>query len=148
MTATATLPAAGGPRQIMRRVGRNAGLILGGKAATALLNLAANAVRAGFDGVEVHGANGYLIDQFLWERTNRRTDAYGGDRVSRTKFAADVVAAVREKVSRDFPVVLRFSQWKADNYDARLADNPGELEEVLTPLAEAGVDAFHASGRR
>nr|WP_218889238.1 NADH:flavin oxidoreductase [Saccharopolyspora hordei] len=106
------------------------------------------AERIGFDGVELHGAHGYLIDQFLWERTNRRTDAYGGDRVSRTKFAADVVAAVREKVSRDFPVVLRFSQWKADNYDARLADNPGELEEVLTPLAEAGVDAFHASGRR
>ncbi|MBA6441659.1 MULTISPECIES: NADH:flavin oxidoreductase [Streptomyces] len=102
----------------------------------------------GFDGVELHGAHGYLIDQFLWERTNRRTDAYGGDPASRTTFAADLVAAIRERVAPDFPVVLRFSQWKSDNYDVRLAENPKELEAVLTPLAEAGVDAFHASGRR
>ncbi|MBP2478571.1 2,4-dienoyl-CoA reductase-like NADH-dependent reductase (Old Yellow Enzyme family) [Crossiella equi] len=102
----------------------------------------------GFDGVELHGAHGYLIDQFLWERTNKRTDAYGGDLVERTKFAADIIAAVRERVSPDFPVVLRFSQWKADNYDSRLAQSPQELESLLTPLVEAGVDAFHASTRR
>ncbi|GAA2302136.1 NADH:flavin oxidoreductase [Streptomyces violaceusniger] len=102
----------------------------------------------GFDGVELHGAHGYLIDQFLWERTNRRTDHYGGDPASRTAFAADLVAAIRERVAPDFPVVLRFSQWKSDHYDVRLAENPKELEAVLTPLAEAGVDAFHASGRR
>ncbi|MBI0293866.1 NADH:flavin oxidoreductase [Streptomyces sp. PRKS01-29] len=102
----------------------------------------------GFDGVELHGAHGYLIDQFLWERTNRRTDTYGGDPVSRTRFAADLVSAIRERVAPDFPVVLRFSQWKSDQYDVRLAENPKELEAVLTPLAEAGVDAFHASGRR
>ena len=59
-----------------------------------------NAVeRAGFDGVEIHGAHGYLVDQFLWSGTNRRTDAYGGDPVSRTRFAAEIVAAVRETVS-------------------------------------------------
>ncbi|MGW1677261.1 NADH:flavin oxidoreductase [Saccharopolyspora sp. NPDC002376] len=114
----------------------------------AFADAAQAAERIGFDGVELHGAHGYLIDQFLWERTNQRTDAYGGDLVSRTKFAADIVAAVREKVAPDFPVVLRFSQWKSANYDVRLAENPGELETLLTPLADAGVDAFHASGRR
>jgi 2,4-dienoyl-CoA reductase-like NADH-dependent reductase (Old Yellow Enzyme family) len=114
----------------------------------AFAEAAAAAERIGFDGVELHGAHGYLLDQFLWAGTNRRTDAYGGDAVARTKFAAEVVAAVRETVSADFPVVFRYSQWKADNYDARLAETPEELEAVLAPLAAAGVDAFHASTRR
>jgi 2,4-dienoyl-CoA reductase-like NADH-dependent reductase (Old Yellow Enzyme family) len=109
---------------------------------------AADAERIGFDGVELHGAHGYLIDQFLWSGTNRRTDAYGGDPVARTKFAAEVVAAVRAAVSPSFPVIFRFSQWKQEAYDARLAETPEELEAILTPLAAAGVDAFHASTRR
>ncbi|MFF7261868.1 NADH:flavin oxidoreductase [Streptomyces sp. NPDC008159] len=114
----------------------------------AFAKAAADAERIGMDGVELHGAHGYLIDQFLWERTNRRTDAYGGDVVARTKFAAEVVAAVRAAVSPTFPVIFRFSQWKLGAYDARLVDSPEELEALLTPLAEAGVDAFHASTRR
>ncbi|EFE68730.1 12-oxophytodienoate reductase [Streptomyces sp. NWU49] len=114
----------------------------------AFAEAAAAAERIGFDGVELHGAHGYLIDQFLWAGTNRRTDAYGGDPVARTKFAAEVVAAVREAVSPGFPVVFRYSQWKQDAYGARLAETPQELEAVLAPLAAAGVDAFHASTRR
>ena len=55
---------------------------------------AANAKAAGFDGVEVHGANGYLIDQFLQDRTNKRTDSYGGSIANRSRFALDVVDAV------------------------------------------------------
>ncbi|MFV6026665.1 1,2-oxophytodienoate reductase [Streptomyces sp. CB02009] len=109
---------------------------------------AAAAERIGFDGVELHGAHGYLLDQFLWAGTNRRTDAYGGDPVARTKFAAEVVAAVRASVSPEFPVIFRYSQWKQDAYDARLAETPQELEAILAPLAAAGVDAFHASTRR
>lgn len=109
---------------------------------------AAEAERIGFDGVELHGAHGYLIDQFLWSGTNRRTDAYGGDPVARTTFAAEIVAAVRAVVSPSFPVIFRFSQWKQEAYDARLAETPEELEAILTPLAAAGVDAFHASTRR
>ncbi|MER6124263.1 NADH:flavin oxidoreductase [Streptomyces sp. NPDC001795] len=109
---------------------------------------AAAAERIGFDGVELHGAHGYLIDQFLWAGTNRRTDAYGGDPVARTKFAAEIAAAVRDSVSPEFPVIFRYSQWKQDAYDARLAETPEELEAILTPLAAAGVDAFHASTRR
>ncbi|WP_431970182.1 NADH:flavin oxidoreductase [Nocardia sp. bgisy134] len=114
----------------------------------AFAEAAAAAERIGFDGVELHGAHGYLLDQFLWAGTNRRTDAYGGDPVARTKFAAEVVAAVRETVSPDFPVIFRYSQWKQEAYGARLAETPEELEAILTPLAAAGVDVFHASTRR
>ncbi|MFF7444441.1 NADH:flavin oxidoreductase [Streptomyces sp. NPDC008122] len=115
---------------------------------SAFAEAAAAAERIGFDGVELHGAHGYLLDQFLWAGTNRRTDAYGGDPVARTKFAAEIVTAVRETVSPGFPVIFRFSQWKQDAYDARLAETPEELEAILTPLAAAGVDVFHASTRR
>ncbi|MFE7166697.1 NADH:flavin oxidoreductase [Streptomyces sp. NPDC057616] len=114
----------------------------------AFARAAADAERIGFDGIEIHGAHGYLVDQFLWSHTNRRSDRYGGDAVERTRFAAEVVEAVRERVSSDFPVIFRFSQWKASDYDARLADTPDELLAVLAPLADAGVSAFHASTRR
>jgi 2,4-dienoyl-CoA reductase-like NADH-dependent reductase (Old Yellow Enzyme family) len=114
----------------------------------AFAEAAAAAERIGFDGVELHGAHGYLVDQFLWAGTNRRTDAYGGDPVARTKFAAEIVAAVRAAVSPDFPVIFRYSQWKQQDYTARLAETPEELEAILTPLAAAGVDVFHASTRR
>ncbi|MBV2354700.1 NADH:flavin oxidoreductase [Streptomyces sp. J2-1] len=114
----------------------------------AFAQAAADAERIGFDGVELHGAHGYLLDQFLWSGTNRRTDAYGGDPVARTRFAAEIVAAVRAAVSPDFPVIFRYSQWKQQAYDARLAETPEELEAILAPLTAAGVDVFHASTRR
>ncbi|MGW1886924.1 NADH:flavin oxidoreductase [Streptomyces sp. NPDC001970] len=109
---------------------------------------AADAERIGFDGVELHGAHGYLIDQFLWSYTNRRTDEFGGNPVARTRFAAEIVEAIRERVSQDFPVIFRFSQWKGYDFGARLADTPDELQAVLAPIADAGVSAFHASTRR
>jgi 2,4-dienoyl-CoA reductase-like NADH-dependent reductase (Old Yellow Enzyme family) len=114
----------------------------------AFAEAAAAAERIGFDGVELHGAHGYLLDQFLWAGTNRRTDAYGGDAVARAQFSAEIVAAVRAAVSPDFPVIFRYSQWKQQDYTARLAGTPEELEAILAPLAAAGVDAFHASTRR
>ncbi|MET7682605.1 NADH:flavin oxidoreductase [Streptomyces sp. NPDC005423] len=114
----------------------------------AFAEAAAAAERIGFDGIELHGAHGYLLDQFLWAGTNRRADGYGGDPVARTRFAAEIVAAVRGAVSADFPILFRYSQWKQDVYRARLAETPAELESILTPLAAAGVDVFHASTRR
>jgi 2,4-dienoyl-CoA reductase-like NADH-dependent reductase (Old Yellow Enzyme family) len=114
----------------------------------AFAEAAAAAERIGFDGVELHGAHGYLLDQFLWAGTNRRTDAYGGDAVARAQFSAEIVAAVRAAVSPEFPVIFRYSQWKQQEYTARLAETPEELEAILAPLAAAGVDAFHASTRR
>ncbi|MGV9786949.1 NADH:flavin oxidoreductase [Streptomyces sp. NPDC003435] len=114
----------------------------------AFAQAAADAERIGFDGVEIHGAHGYLLDQFLWAGMNRRTDAYGGDPVARAQFSAEIVAAVRERVSAEFPVIFRYSQWKQQDYTARLAETPEELEAILAPLAAAGVDVFHASTRR
>ncbi|WP_159884740.1 NADH:flavin oxidoreductase [Paenibacillus puerhi] len=104
---------------------------------------AADAKRIGFDGIELHGAHGYLIDQFYWEKTNQRTDSYGGDLVKRTRFAA-----CRRAVGPDFPILLRISQWKSSDYEAKLATNPDELAKFLAPLVEAGVDVFHCSTRR
>ncbi|MEV0248747.1 NADH:flavin oxidoreductase [Nocardia sp. NPDC050712] len=109
---------------------------------------AAAAERLGFDGAELHGAHGYLIDSFLWSGTNQRTDGYGGDPASRARFAVEIVEAVRAAVSPGFPIFFRLSQWKSGNYEAKLAENPGELEQILAPLVAAGVDAFHASTRR
>ncbi|WP_114240334.1 NADH:flavin oxidoreductase [Dyella sp. C9] len=109
---------------------------------------AATARQLGFDAVELHGAHGYLIDQFLWATTNRREDRFGGNPGERTRFAAEVVRAVRAATGSDFPLILRFSQWKLQDYGARLADTPQELERVLAPLVDAGVDIFHASTRR
>lgn len=114
----------------------------------AFVKAAATAERLGFDGIELHGAHGYLIDQFLWGRTNHRADDYGGDVISRSRFATEIVTACREAVSPAFPILFRTSQWKMDDYQARLADSPQELERLLTPLTEAGVDVFHASTRR
>jgi 2,4-dienoyl-CoA reductase-like NADH-dependent reductase (Old Yellow Enzyme family) len=114
----------------------------------AFAKAAAAAECIGMDGIELHGAHGYLIDEFLWAGTNRRTDGYGGDHASRARFATEIVAAVRAAVSPGFPIFFRLSQWKTDRYDARIAETPKELEQVLAPLAAAGVDAFHASTRR
>ncbi|MEK4851717.1 NADH:flavin oxidoreductase [Paenibacillus sp. FSL H7-0756] len=110
---------------------------------------AAKAAKAiGFDGIELHGAHGYLIDQFFWEKTNRRTDEYGGDLEARTTFAVEVIDACRRAVGPDFPIILRFSQWKAGAYDAKLAETPEDLARFLAPLSNAGVDIFHCSTRR
>ncbi len=109
---------------------------------------AADARALGFDAVEVHGAHGYLIDQFFWEGTNRREDAYGGSIAKRTRFAAEIIAAIRARVGPEFPIILRFSQWKLQDYRARLVASPAELEQFLSPLVEAGVDIFHCSTRR
>jgi len=109
---------------------------------------AQSAQRLGFDGVEIHGAHGYLLDQFFWDGTNQRTDSYGGDLPARTRFAVEVIREVRSKVGPEFPVCLRFSQWKQQDYNAKLAQTPAELEQFLAPLAAAGVDLFHCSQRR
>ncbi|MEB5482245.1 NADH:flavin oxidoreductase [Shouchella clausii] len=114
----------------------------------AFAHAASDAKRIGFDGIELHGAHEYLIDQFFWNKTNPRTDRYGGDMVERTRFAVEVIETCRRAVGPDFPIVLRFSQWKGSDYSAKLAATPNELEQFLAPLTDAGVDVFHCSTRR
>lgn len=109
---------------------------------------AADAKRIGFDGVEIHGGHGYLIDQFFWEKTNQRTDDYGGDLVKRTRFAVEIIKDCRQAVGNDFPISFRFSQWKQGDYTAKLVKTPEQLADFLTPLVNAGVDVFHCSTRR
>jgi len=114
----------------------------------AFADAARDAKTLGFDGVEIHGAHGYLIDQFFWEGTNQRDDHYAGSIENRTRFAREIIRAVRAEVGDDFAVILRYSQWKQQDYEARLAQTPEELERFLLPLVEAGVDLFHCSTRR
>ena len=92
-------------------------------AVQAYAQAARSAQQVGFDGVELHGAHGYLIDQFFWEKTNQRTDCYGGDLIARTRFACEAVRETRQRVGPDFPVALRISQWKIGDYEAKLAKN-------------------------
>ena len=109
---------------------------------------ARNARELGFDAVEIHGAHGYLVDQFFWSGLNERTDTYGGDLEGRSRLAVEIVEAMRREVGPDYPVILRFSQWKLQDYDAKLAQTADELQAFLQPLVRAGVDAFHCSQRR
>lgn len=116
---------------------------------SAFAKAALDAKNIGFDGIEIHGAHGYLIDQFFWDYTNKRKDYYGGNSLSeRTRFAVEVVKAIRRAVGPEFPIGFRFSQWKLGDYEAKLAHNEKELESFLVPLSDAGVDLFHCSTRR
>ncbi|UJJ32557.1 NADH:flavin oxidoreductase [Halopseudomonas maritima] len=114
----------------------------------AFAKAAKDAKDVGFDAIELHGAHGYLIDQFFWEGTNQREDQYGGSMENRGRFAVEIIKAVRAAVGADYPIIFRFSQWKQQDYTARLAPTPELLEQFLAPLADAGVDIFHCSQRR
>jgi 2,4-dienoyl-CoA reductase-like NADH-dependent reductase (Old Yellow Enzyme family) len=104
---------------------------------------AARARRVGFDGVELHGANGYLIDQFLTDYTNRRTDRYGGSVAVRVRVAAEVVGAVRAEVGPDYPVGIRLSQTKVNDFGYRWAGGSCDAETIFTAVAEAGAGYLH-----
>ena len=115
----------------------------------AFARAAGDAKRLGYDAIELHGAHGYLIDQFFWDGTNQRSDGYGGATLpERGKFAADILRAVRAEVGPDYPVIIRLSQWKQQDYTVQMAKTPQEMEAWLQPLADAGADIFHCSQRR
>lgn len=120
-----------------------------GDTIAAFARAAADAKALGFDAVELHGAHGYLIDQFFWQGTNARTDRYGGATLAqRGQFAAEILRAVRAVVGPDYPVIIRLSQWKQQDFSVQMAKTPQEMEAWLRPLADAGVDMFHCSQRR
>ena len=115
----------------------------------AFASAAADAEALGFDSVEIHGAHGYLIDQFFWAGTNLRDDLYGGKTIAeRARFAKEIVIAVRAAVGPDFPIIMRVSQWKQQDYRVRVAETPALMESWLAPLVDAGVDVLHVSQRR
>lgn len=115
----------------------------------AFARAASDAERIGFDGVELMGAHGYLINQFFYDDLNLRNDGYGGSTlVKRSRFAIEILKAVRTVVSPGFPVILRLSQWKPKDFNARLAETPKALEQWLTVLVEAGANALHLSQQK
>lgn len=121
-----------------------------GELKDAFVAAAVAAQEIGASGIELHGAHGYLLDQFLWPSTNRREDGYGGDDIAqRVRFPAEVVAAIRKAVGEHFVISFRFSQWKVTDYlTGQIVFSPEELGVMLGVLRRAGVDVFHVSTRR
>jgi 2,4-dienoyl-CoA reductase-like NADH-dependent reductase (Old Yellow Enzyme family)/thioredoxin reductase len=102
---------------------------------------AARAVQAGFELIEIHGAHGYLINQFLSKFSNIRQDAYGGDVVGRTRFAADIVREIRGRLGKGLPLSFKIS---AEEYvDGGLTTE--ESLEILKILVQAGIDIVQVS---
>jgi 2,4-dienoyl-CoA reductase-like NADH-dependent reductase (Old Yellow Enzyme family) len=110
---------------------------------------ALDAEEIGADGVELHAAHGFLLDQFLWPGTNQRSDRYGGPSITdRATFVAEVAQAVRAATGPGFVISVRISQWKESDYDAKIVQEPAELGQLITMLRTAGADLFHVSTRR
>lgn len=103
---------------------------------------AALAVEAGFDGVQIHAAHGYLVSQFLSPLTNRRDDGWGGDAERRRRFLLEVLAAVRREVGAEVPVAVKLnsSDFQRGGFDEQ------ESMAVVEALNEAGVDLLEISG--
>jgi 2,4-dienoyl-CoA reductase-like NADH-dependent reductase (Old Yellow Enzyme family) len=115
----------------------------------AYVRAAETAKRLGADGVEIHAAHGYLMDQFLWAETNLRGDGYGGAALAdRARFPLEVVAAIRAATGPRFPISLRFSQFKEADYGARVFATPEELADFTALAKSAGVDLLNVSSRR
>lgn len=103
------------------------------------------AEEAGFDGVEVHAANGYLLDQFLTEYTNARSDRYGGSARARSALTAEVITAMERRTHGRLPVGVRLSQAKVNDSHHKWTD-AAEAEAVFTTVAAAQPAYIHLAG--
>lgn len=107
---------------------------------------AAEAHRLGFAAIQIDAAHGGLIDQFFWEATNLRKDAYGGATLkARSRFACEVLRAVRQATAPSMTVIMRLSQNKPVAPRAQLAPTCQDMEAWLSVLADAGADIFHCA---
>jgi len=130
-----------GPFQVPREITRD-------EMRQVVANFAAAAKRAaevGFDGLEVHGANGYLPDQFLTTYTNLRTDEYGGRMENRIRFHTEIMRAVREATPARVAVGVRISQTKVNDLTYVWPGGVADAEVVFPALKNAGVDFIHVS---
>jgi 2,4-dienoyl-CoA reductase-like NADH-dependent reductase (Old Yellow Enzyme family) len=114
----------------------------------AFVESARQARDAGFDGVEIHGANGYLVDEFLTDYMNTRTDRYGGNAANRVRLAAEVCHDVVSAVGGDIAVGVRISQGKVSDNHHRWAGNEEDAATIFGALAEAGIDYIHTTEYR
>lgn len=117
-------------------------------AITEFVEAAAAAKDIGFDAVEFHGAHSYLLDSFFWSETNLRSDKWGGGWDGRTRFAAEIIRRTRSRVGVGYPLIIRLSQWKQQDFKAVAAPSPDAFAAWLSPLVDAGIDIFHLSQRR
>lgn len=117
--------------------------------ADAIDGFAASAQRAievaGFDGIELHGANGYLIDQFLTDFSNERTDRWGGSTEDRVEFLLAVFRAVRAAIGDAVPLGARISQGKVNDYHHKWRGRDEDAKIIFGALAEAGADFIHVT---
>jgi 2,4-dienoyl-CoA reductase-like NADH-dependent reductase (Old Yellow Enzyme family) len=103
---------------------------------------AKRAKEAGFDAVQIHGAHGYLINQFNSPFTNKRTDRWGGELINRTRFMREVIKAVRMKVGERYPVFIKFGV--VDGVQGGLTVD--DSRQMISMMDELGLDAIEISG--
>ncbi|MFT5757072.1 MAG: 2,4-dienoyl-CoA reductase-like NADH-dependent reductase (Old Yellow Enzyme family) [Alteromonadaceae bacterium] len=109
------------------------------------VNAAKLAKRAGFDGVEIHGANGYLLDQFITVYTNKRIDEYGGTLVNRLRIYKEIITSVREAVGQDFVIGIRFSQSKVNDSAYKWPEKDADAKFTFESAKRFGVDYIHTT---
>lgn len=119
-----------------------------GQVRAAFVHAAQLARDAGFDGVEIHGANGYLLDAFLTDYMNARTDDYGGSVAHRVRLATEVCADVVAAVGADIAVGIRISQGKVSDNAHRWAGREDDAAAIFTALADTGIDYIHTTEYR
>jgi 2,4-dienoyl-CoA reductase-like NADH-dependent reductase (Old Yellow Enzyme family) len=106
---------------------------------------ARGAVAAGFDGIEIHAAHGYLISQFLSSYTNQRTDAYGGSVANRYRFLREIIQAVAPVIPDNRLLFVRISDWGVTDMDISLFGTKKEYQEIITLLSQEPIDAISVS---
>ncbi|CPR12823.1 NADH:flavin oxidoreductase [Mycobacterium bohemicum DSM 44277] len=119
-----------------------------GQVRAAFVDAARLARDAGFDGVEIHGANGYLLDAFLTEYMNTRADSYGGSVANRVRLASEVCGDVAAAVGADIAVGIRISQGKVSDNHHRWAGGEDDAAAIFTALADTGIDYIHTTEYR
>lgn len=106
---------------------------------------AVRAVEAGFDGIEIHAANGYLLDQFLTDYTNQRTDEYGGSIENRVRLLCEVVQEMQKHTPADFVVGIRMAQSKVNDFHHVWVGGEEDAAVIFSSLDQAGVDYIHVT---
>lgn len=104
---------------------------------------AVRAKSADFDGVEIHGANGYLLDEFLTDVTNQRSDEYGGSAENRVRLLVEIAQAIREAAGEEFTVGIRISQAKPNDYAYKWTGKEQDAAIIFEHLGKAGYDYIH-----
>ena len=106
---------------------------------------AKGAVEAGFDGIEIHGAHGYLINNFLSSYSNQRTDSYGGSVENRFRFAHEVIQAVHKVVPEDRLLAFRISNWGVADMEVSLFESKAEYQAIIKMLSKEPIDVISVS---